>query len=92
MKTADGRKTIIDILGRDAAKKMAEFIQHSVYNFIGDELEIKIAFPEYMVNDIMDSFAEKDLRITKIVRDFIIGYCREQIILRCWHQKLLSRS
>ena len=66
METADGRKSIIDILGRDAAKKMAEFIQHSVYNFIGDELEIKIAFPEYMVNDIMDSFAEKDLRITKI--------------------------
>ena len=76
METADGRKSLVDILGRDAAKKMAEFIQHSVYNFIGDELERKIAFPEYMVNDIMDSFAEKDLWITKIPagKENIYGY------------------
>ena len=66
METSSVRKSLVDLLGRDAVKKLVEFIQTSIYSFIGDELEIKIALPDYMVNDIMDSFDENHLRLYKI--------------------------
>jgi predicted DNA-binding transcriptional regulator YafY len=66
METDNKRKSLVSILGRNTKTKMQEFINHSIYNFIGDELELKIAVPDYMLDDIMDSFSEADLCLHKI--------------------------
>ena len=66
MEVSTRRKSLADLLGGTAKEKLVEFIHRSTYSFIGEEVEIRLAVPGYMVNDIMDSFAEKALRLYKL--------------------------
>ena len=51
-------KSLSDLLGRQASQKLSEYVNHSQYNFAGEEIEVKLEIPTFMREEILDTYGQ----------------------------------